>query len=76
MNFFIGTGSWGVATSPTNTLTLNTWQHVAAVYDGALMSVYVDGVLVASSSKSGGIGSTTAPLGIGGGQLRLQNPGF
>jgi hypothetical protein len=69
IEFNVGTGSWGFATSPANTLTLNTWQHVAAVYDGSTMAVYVNGVGVAISVKTGSIGTTTSPLGIGGGLL-------
>jgi Concanavalin A-like lectin/glucanases superfamily len=36
-------------------LVLDDWQHVAAVYDGSTMSIYVDGVLAGSTANSGAI---------------------
>jgi hypothetical protein len=35
------------------TFSLNTWYHVAMVYDGATMKLYKDGVEIGSASKSG-----------------------
>jgi alpha-tubulin suppressor-like RCC1 family protein len=41
------------------------WHHVAAVYDGTNMSLYVDGTLDISQPASGLIAQTSDPLGLG-----------
>ena len=71
IEFVMGSSGWGVATSGSNALTLNTWQHVAAVYDNGALRIYVDGVQVASGTKGGTqtLGTSTSPLGVGGGRL-------
>jgi uncharacterized repeat protein (TIGR02543 family) len=46
-------------------LTLNTWQHVAATYDGSAMRIYVNGVQQASAAVSGAIDAVTDPIVIG-----------
>jgi len=52
--------------TPANVLALNTWQHVAATFDGSTMTIYVNGVQQASSSVSGSIDTdTTDPLVMG-----------
>lgn len=38
------------------------WQHVAGVYDGATMKVYVNGVLAGTVSKTGNIAARTAAM--------------
>jgi len=43
-----GTGSFKVVNA-TNTVVLNTWQHVAGVWNGSDMKVYVNGTLVATT---------------------------
>lgn len=66
VNFNIGDGSWHEITSPTNSLTVGTWHHLAATYDGATMIIYVDGNIVSSSTSfTGNIGNSTADLRIG-----------
>src|SRR5690606_12794439 len=52
LNFNIGNGSWHEKTTTNNVLTLNTWQHVAATYDGAKMRLYVNGVAVDSMTAN------------------------
>ena len=52
----LGTGS---------VLTTNTWQHVAATYDGATMRIFVDGIEVANMPQTGTIDATTDPVVIG-----------
>jgi hypothetical protein len=48
------------------TLQTGVWTHVAAVYDGAFMRLYKDGVEVGSMAKSGGISvNSTVPVRIG-----------
>ena len=39
--------------SPDETLSTNTWTHVAATYDGSFMRLYKNGVEVASTAKTG-----------------------
>jgi hypothetical protein len=41
------------------------WIHVAGVYDGAMMRLYVDGVEVASQAKSGALRIGSAPVYVG-----------
>ncbi|MBL8814158.1 MAG: hypothetical protein JNM43_28575, partial [Planctomycetaceae bacterium] len=41
------------------------FHHVAATYDGALMKLYVDGLLAASRAATGTIVTTTTPLFLG-----------
>jgi endo-beta-N-acetylglucosaminidase D len=53
INFNIGTGSWNEINSPANSIQLNTWQHVAATYDGTYMKIYVDGILAAEDNRQG-----------------------
>ena len=50
--FCAGDGSVGfcVVTSPSLTLTLNTWSHVAAVYDGNDLILYINGAEAARQS--------------------------
>ena len=55
--FALSTGSF--------VLTEDVFQHVAATYDGAMMRIYVNGVVVASQAASGTILTTTADLVIG-----------
>ena len=59
-----GTTTTLIANSPT--LALNTWTHVVATYNGSIMNIYKDGVLVASRSKSGALDiSSAVPAWIG-----------
>ena len=53
-------------------LTLNTWAHLALTYDGTMLRLYVNGVLVSSRAKSGSIATSTNPLQIGGDSLNGQ----
>ena len=66
-NFNIGTGStWKEVNSPSGTLVLNTWQHVAGVFNGTTLTLYVNGVQVGSpASYTGTMGINTVPLEIG-----------
>jgi hypothetical protein len=47
-------------------LTLNTWTHLAATYDGATLRLYVNGVQSVSTNMTGNIATSTGPLQIGG----------
>ncbi|GAA4256769.1 hypothetical protein GCM10022255_070920 [Dactylosporangium darangshiense] len=58
-------GSDKVVTCPTAT-TLNQWTHIALTYDGATLKLYVNGVQVSSTAKTGTLQQTSNPLSIGG----------
>jgi hypothetical protein len=47
-------------------LRTNTWSHLALTYDGAMLRLYVNGVPVSSSARTGALATTTNPLQIGG----------
>ena len=53
VNFNIGNGSWNEINTPENTIQLNTWQHVAATYDGMAMKIYVNGIVEAEENHPG-----------------------
>jgi hypothetical protein len=48
-----------------STLVLNTWQHYVLTFNGNLLSLYRNGVLLNSVAASGTIANTTVPLHIG-----------
>ena len=50
----------------TTALTLNTWTHLAATFDGAALRLYINGQLNASTSISGNLNTSPWPLRIGG----------
>ncbi|MFA9465486.1 MAG: glycoside hydrolase family 2 TIM barrel-domain containing protein, partial [Velocimicrobium sp.] len=57
-------GSWKICQGTLTDLT--TWHHVAGVYNGADLEVYIDGVLTKTTTSVGSIASQEeAPLGIG-----------
>lgn len=43
----------------------NQWHHIAGVYDGSVMSLYIDGILDVSSNRTGSIITTDDPVIIG-----------
>lgn len=43
-NFFIGFGTYAVTTA-SNSVVLNTWQHIAGVFDDNVLRFYINGVL-------------------------------
>lgn len=47
-------------------LAVNTWTHLAATYDGAMLRLYVNGVQVASRAQTGSISVSSGSLRIGG----------
>ena len=51
--------------APANTAIPQVWQHIAWVYDGSSVLLYVNGNLIGSSSASGTFTNPTVPFGIG-----------
>ncbi len=47
-------------------LSVNAWTHIALAYDGAFLTLYVNGALVARAAESGTLTQSTKPLRIGG----------
>lgn len=60
----------------TTILSTGTWFHVAGVYDGTEIRIYCNGVEEDSTSTSGNMPSTTAPvrIGAGSGGSGSENP--
>ncbi|WP_421753260.1 LamG-like jellyroll fold domain-containing protein [Croceimicrobium sp.] len=65
LNFNLGNGSWNELTTAANTLSLNTWQHVAGTYDGSMIRLYVNGIQVDSASMSMSFSSGLQNLTVG-----------
>ena len=58
-------GSWITVQSPLTSEELNSWLHVAAIYDGNNISVYVEGKDIVTTSGAGSVTASSYPLGIG-----------
>ncbi|HVG60290.1 MAG TPA: LamG domain-containing protein [Hyalangium sp.] len=58
-------GTWGVSYDVHVPAVPNQWAHVAGVYDGATLRLYVNGVLRASRSVSGTLQQSNRPIVIG-----------
>jgi len=53
-------------------LTLNTWTHLAATYDGTTARLYINGTQAASQAQTGAIATSTKSLQIGGDSIYGQ----
>ena len=66
INFQCITSAGSVGASPANPATvIDTWYHVAAIYDGANLKLYLDGVLIVSAAQTGTVVDGTEPFCIG-----------
>ncbi len=67
--FWVGPGnvtSYSTTPSTAGTATVNVWQHVAAVYNGTVMTLYINGVVSATAATSNTFATTTNSVTIGG----------
>jgi gliding motility-associated-like protein len=70
--------SYPYSVTSDNVLPINEWHHIAGVYDGSNMKLYVDGVLVKTGvGHTGSISSvSTIPVAIGGGLVSGGSPSY
>ena len=59
-------GGGGTTAFGSSTLATNSWSYLATTYDGATLRLYLNGILVGSTAKTGNIASSTNQLQIGG----------
>ena len=64
LSFSFGNGSWYEAVSNTIML-VEEWNHVAGVFDGSQIRIYINGILVGSTDVTSGIASSSSPIYIG-----------
>ena len=62
---YIGGVQQNFLQTPAGVMQNNTWQHVAATYDGSTLRIFVNGVQQAESSVEGAIDDVSAPTVIG-----------
>lgn len=65
VSFNIGIDGWQEIFTGDNAVSLNTWSHIAATYDGTMMKVFVNGVEKASKNVTGSIKNSARNLYIG-----------
>src|SRR5262249_28851566 len=58
-----------VPVTGTAAVPLNAWTHLAVTYDGAVLSLYVNGTLVSTTTLTGAMATSTAALRIGGNSI-------
>jgi hypothetical protein len=69
-SFYLDNGGGFTSVSSTTPITIGVWQHVAGMWDGTTLSIYVDGVLSNSTSLMGtNIRNITNPIWIGANQI-------
>jgi len=60
----VANGSWSELTT-TATAAAGGWHHVAGVYNGTTMKIYIDGVEQATKNQTGALTASSTPLHIG-----------
>ena len=70
VHFWVHTVNSGWVGSPSEVVPTGIWTHVAGVYDGTNVSLYVNGQLIGSTSATGNITPSNSELNIG------RDPGF
>jgi len=62
---FISSAGFHEVVGPAGSADAGVWQHLAWVYTGSAMQLYINGVLIGSTPASGTIASMDRPFGIG-----------
>ena len=66
IRFEVGTSAgWETAVGGSNSLVMNQWQHIAGVFTGDSVQIFVNGLLKGSKKVSGTLQKSTKPLIIG-----------
>jgi len=65
INFNLGNGSWNELNTPQATVSLDTWYHITATYDGTTQIIYLNGTEVASQALDIDIANATTNLILG-----------
>ncbi|MFE7392582.1 LamG domain-containing protein [Streptomyces sp. NPDC057582] len=65
LSFAITVGGNWADVQTTATVPTSGWHHVAGVYDGATMKIYIDGVEQATRSQTGSLTASSTPVVIG-----------
>ena len=66
VNFVVANSGWHELTTPDNTITLDTWFHIAGVYNGTTSKIYIDGIEIASTNIAmGNIGNSNFNVNLG-----------
>jgi hypothetical protein len=66
VNFNIRTDAWNeITTDEQDSLSLNTWYHISATYDGTTQKIYINGLLAKEKSTSGDVVANSISLMIG-----------
>jgi hypothetical protein len=63
---YINTGGADISADGSQSLPVNTWSHIAATYDGAMLRLYVNGSQVGSQAVTGNMVASASSLRIGG----------
>ena len=71
--FLNGSGGAGGAYSSSGALTINTWQHVAAVRSGSTITIYVNGSSVATGTYSSYTTGASSYVGVGTDRTKNSN---
>ncbi|NNC95804.1 MAG: T9SS type A sorting domain-containing protein [Chitinophagales bacterium] len=61
---YVNNGNLYEVVAPNNSVIAQTWQHFTMTYGSNSLKVYIDGVLIGSTSAFGSISDTTLPFGI------------
>ena len=58
-------GTWGTTVDAESPAVVGEWTHVAGVYDGSFIMLYLNGTMVASKKASGDIQPSARPISVG-----------